>query len=92
MKENFLKSWREKSLLFIGDQAQWNYADGSSLTVSEEEILKAGVVVFHPKGKHLTKLFVMDENSKKWSIIVANINLDDLKEELQKAGFLLNVA
>jgi hypothetical protein len=34
----------------------------------------------------------MDENSKKWSIIVANVYLDELKEELQKKGFLLEAA
>ena len=38
------------------------------------------------------KFIVMDENSKKWSIIVANIYLDELKEELQKRGFLLEAA
>jgi len=89
MKENFLENWRGRSL-YIGDQTQWHLADGSSLTNGEKEILNKSGVVFHPKGKHLTKLFVMDESSKKWSIIVANLNLDSLKEELQNVGFQLN--
>ncbi|MBR4634039.1 hypothetical protein IKO50_03670 [bacterium] len=91
MKEDFLKNWRGKSLC-IGDQTRWQSADGSSLTDGEKEVLNKSGVVFHPKGKRLTKLFVMDENSKKWSIIVANIYLDELKEELQKRGFLLEAA
>jgi hypothetical protein len=91
MKEDFLKKWRGKSL-YIGDQTQWQTADGSSLTDSEKKVISNSGIVFHPKGKHLTKVFVMDENSQKWSIIVANIYLDNLKEELQKKGFLLGAA
>jgi hypothetical protein len=88
-KENFLENWRGRSLC-IGDQTHWHLADGSSLTESEMEVLNKSGVVFHPKGKHLTKLFVIDESSKKWSIIVANLNLNSLKEELQNVGFQLN--
>ena len=93
MKKDFLKAWRGKGSLYAGAQNQWNPATCSSLSDEEKNALKEGKVIQKPKKfTCLTKLFVMDETGSYWSIIIANVDLDEMVKILQEKGFQLKAA
>ena len=91
-KSEFLKNWMGGVNSFGEFEKFRDNANGSKLSDEQKRAIAAGGVAEYKKGKNDTKVFVVDETKKMWSIIVRNLRLDALKEALEGVGYLLPAA
>jgi len=90
MKKEFLENWSGTT---ADGRNKWsNKATGSSLSKKDEEALKAGIIVKKVKTKFITKIFVLDEDDRLWSVIIDNCLLDALEDDLKEVGYILPAA
>ena len=84
----FFENWRGSFDSQKNQQNQFKRAKGSSLKPEERKRLLNNGVIYHPKGKEETKVFVMGNSADHiWSVIIPNEELHALKVDLHQLGY-----